>query len=269
VNTIPFVLSKVYSEDGFITVLIRPADTRRILTPRLRCRRTLTYTSPVTAATPASFDPTADLAPTTFVDFDHPAVAECASALVAGLGADTPLERARAVFYFVRDEIRYDPYAATFEPERYKASRVLEERKGYCVQKAVVLCALGRAVGLPTRMGFADVTNHMASPRLLALMRTDVFAFHGYDAFHLDGRWVKVTAAFDRWVCERFDVEPLEFDGRGDALLQPYNRAGHKVMEYVHDYGSYQDFPLEEMIAAFRRHYPHMFETKASGGGRG
>ena len=31
-------------------------------------------------------------------------------------------------------------------------------------------------------------------------------------------------------------------------------------MEYVRDRGVHADLPLEEMVAAWREHYPHLFE---------
>src|SRR5215470_17689442 len=52
---------------------------------------------------------------------------------------------------------------------------------------------------------------------------------------HLDGRWVKATPLFDRALCERFGVRPLEFDGRADSLFHAFDAAGRRHMEYVRD----------------------------------
>ncbi len=41
--------------------------------------------------------------------------------------------------------------------EDFKASRVLEWGKGYCVQKAVLLEALARAAGIPSRLAFEKI----------------------------------------------------------------------------------------------------------------
>jgi transglutaminase-like putative cysteine protease len=128
------------------------------------------------------------------------------------------------------------------------------------VQKAVLLAALARAAEIPAKVGFADVRNHLASPRLVETMKTDVFAFHGFVELHLDGRWVKATPAFDRRLCERHGVHPLEFDGRHDALFHPYDQAGQRHMEYIHQHGTFADLPLELMLETMRRHYPHFFE---------
>ncbi len=195
-------------------------------------------------------------APTPFLAAAHPDVQAYAAA-TAGAGDD----RARAVrlFYAVRDDIRYNPYVGSLDAEAYGASRVLAAREGFCVQKAIVLAACGRSLGIPTRLGFADVRNHLSSRRLRDIMRTDLFVFHGFTELWLGGRWVKATPTFNRSLCERFGVLPLEFDGVEDALLQPYDAAGKRHMEYVKARGSFADFPLADMVAAFREAYPHFF----------
>lgn len=77
--------------------------------------------------------------------------------------------------------------------------------------------ACGIAAGIPARLGFADVKNHLATPRLTDLNGGDVFHWHAYTDLHLEGRWVKATPAFDLALCERFGVLPLEFDASGSA----------------------------------------------------
>ena len=42
-------------------------------------------------------------------------------------------------------------------------SATLARGYGFCVNKAVLLAALARAVGIPARLGFADVRNHLSS----------------------------------------------------------------------------------------------------------
>ena len=108
-------------------------------------------------------------------------------------------------------------------------------------------------------MGFADVTNHLASKKLLERLRTNVFAFHGYVEVHLGGRALKATPAFNASLCEKFHVAPLEFDGQHDALLQAFDEAGHELMTYLRDRGTYDDFPFGEMLRVWREVYPHLF----------
>ena len=192
-----------------------------------------------------------------FIDSDHPDVVAFAKEATAG--ATTDREKAVALFYAVRDRIRYDPYVMCDDPETYKASSVVRSGVSYCIPKSVLLAAAARAVGIPARLGFADVKNHLGSDKLRERMGTDLFMWHGYTEFFLDGRWVKVTSAFNIELCERFGVLPQEFDGEQDALLHPFTADGREHMEYVRDRGSFDDVPFEEIIAEFRSAYPGMF----------
>ncbi|MCA9659252.1 MAG: transglutaminase domain-containing protein [Myxococcales bacterium] len=204
------------------------------------------------------------LAPGRFVDSDHPAVREHAAAVVAGASGDR--ERAARLFRDARELLRYDPYSITINPEDYRASALLTKERGFCVTKAVLLCALCRAAGVPARLGFADVRNHLASPRLRAMMGTDLFVFHGYVEIWIEGRPVKATPAFNASLCRRFGVPPLEFDGTHDALLQPFDGAGRRHMEYVRERGLYFDLPLEEILTTFATTYRQGGEAPAPGG---
>jgi transglutaminase-like putative cysteine protease len=187
-----------------------------------------------------------DLAPTRFID-SHSEVVRGFVDRVAGDARDDHEVVAR-LFAAVRDGIRYDPYNVSGDPEEYRASNVLQSERGYCVQKSVALTAAARAAGIPSRLGFADVRNHLQSERLRAAMGTDLFIWHGYSTFYVGERWTKASSAFNAELCARFGVEPLEFDGRNDALLHPFSGDGSKYMEYVHDRGTYADLPLEQML---------------------
>ena len=195
----------------------------------------------------------ASLQPTALIDSDHPAVAEFAARHGAG-GGDR--ERAVALYYAVRDGFRYDPYRIDLSPAGMKASAVLARGHGWCVPKATLLAAACRAIGIPARVGFADVRNHLSTERMRQVMQTDVFYWHGYTEIGIDGAWLKATPAFNLELCERFDLLPLEFDGRSDSLYHPFDRHGHRHMEYVAQRGSFDDVPLAEMVADFARLYP-------------
>ena len=168
-------------------------------------------------------------------------------ALAASLRRATPQETAVALFDWVRDEVRYDPWAAIDGREWYRATKVLERRSGYCVQKAVLLAALARAAGIPARLGFADVRNHQTPPKMRELMGTDVFVFHGYVEFRLGERWVKATPAFDEGASRKAGVLPVTLDGTNDAMLHPVDPRGHPYIEYLRDRGSFADLPFEEL----------------------
>ncbi|MGQ0697568.1 MAG: transglutaminase-like domain-containing protein [Panacagrimonas sp.] len=192
---------------------------------------------------------------TPFIDTDHPAVRAFAQR-VAGTGTD--VERAVRLYYAVRDEIRYDPYAFDLSVRGLSASSVLEQGRGFCINKAVLLAAVCRVAGIPARLGYADVRNHLSTERLRQTMQTDVFYYHGYTAIHLDGRWVKATPAFNRSLCEKFGLATLEFDGREDSIYHPFDLAGNRHMEYLNLRGEYDDVPLDDILSLFAVHYPYM-----------
>lgn len=171
----------------------------------------------------------------------------------------TDRENAVALYYWVRDEIRYNPYRVTDSIESLKASTTIETGEAWCVPKAVLLAALCRAAGIPARVGFADVCNHLSTRRLRESMGTDVFYFHGYSSIYLDGQWVKATPAFNLSLCEKFGLKPLEFDGLTDSLYHAFDNAGNRHMEYLRDRGEYLDVPFDELMAVFKEHYPQLF----------
>jgi len=193
------------------------------------------------------------LAPGRIVDSDHADVIAFARGVCEG--ASTERERAARLFAAVRERLRYDPYTVTVDPEEYRASTLLRRERAYCVPKAVLLCAAARAAGIPARLGFADVKNHLASEKLLRTLGTDLFAFHGYVELWIDGRPIKATPAFNAALCSRFGVPPLEFDGEHDAMLQAFDGQGRRCMEYLRDRGLYLDLPLDEILATFAELY--------------
>lgn len=153
--------------------------------------------------------------PTPIIDFDHPAVLEYAR---DNAGRGDPREQAIRLYYAVRDGIRYDPYSIDLSVEGLRASTTLRVGRGWCVAKAVLLAGCCRAMGIPARLGFADVRNHLSTERLRELMKTDVFFWHGYASLCINGAWVKATPAFNIELCEKFRLRPLEFDGENDSI---------------------------------------------------
>ncbi len=196
-----------------------------------------------------------------FVDSDHPDVVAFA-ARVAGHTHD-PVSAAVKLYYAVRDEIRYDPYMPYDDTDTYRAGAVLARGRGYCVGKAALLAAAARARGIPARLGFADVRNHLATPRLLQLIGGDVFIYHGITELWLDGGWVKATPTFNLSLCERFGLHALDFDGRADALLHPFDRSGRAHMEYLRQRGSYADVPVDMIMPAMLAAYPRLARLAA------
>jgi transglutaminase-like putative cysteine protease len=190
------------------------------------------------------------LAPAEYIDSHHPLVAAQASRLRSAAGTERDV--ARAIYYFVRD-LTYE--GGDFEDlEIFRASSVLAAGHGYCVGKASLCAALARAAGIPARISFADVRNHLASPRLLRAMGTDIFAWHGYTELLPDATWIKVSPTFDIGTCQRAGVAALEFDGEHDAMLQSFD--GASSMRYVREHGAFHDVPARFLAAEMQRLYP-------------
>ena len=199
------------------------------------------------------------LKPTYFIDSDHPEIKQFAEKTCRATNDDA-VERAVALFYAVRDGVRYDPYGISMDPASFKASATLKRKKGYCVVKAILLASLARVVDIPSRLCFADVRNHLTTERLKEEMQTDVFVFHGYTELFLEGKWVKATPTFNKDLCDKFGVSPLEFDGRTDCMLHEFDVRGQKHMEYLKDHGHFADLPVEKMLVAMKAAYPMFFQ---------
>ena len=196
------------------------------------------------------------LTPGRFVDSDHPAVIAFSREYSKGKGER---EKAVSLYYAVRDRIRYNPFQNFTLDNTYRASVCVEQGSGWCVPKAALLAACARAAGIPARVGYADVRNHITTPELTAKMGTDLFVFHGYTDLLLDGTWVKATPAFNLSLCTRFRVKPLEFDGISDSLFHPFDEDDRRHMEYLRERGSYADVPADEIRRVFSETYPKYF----------
>jgi transglutaminase-like putative cysteine protease len=190
---------------------------------------------------------------TQIIDSGHANIRKFAEETVGN--ARDAVEKAIRLYYAVRDGVRYDPYYPFFLPGYYRASQVLKNRRGFCIPKVSLLCAAGRACGIPCRPAFAHVRNHLATKQLLEFMGSDIFVFHAFTEFYLEGAWVKATPAFNRELCELHGVAPLDFNGREDSIFQPYNNEKRKFMEYIEFLGSYQDIPVDEIVASFKKTY--------------
>lgn len=198
-----------------------------------------------------------------FIDSGDADVQEFARKVTAG--ADDDVSRAVKLYYAVRDEILYDPYFGGEARRYYRASDCLRAKRGFCIPKAALLAAGARCLGVPARIAFADVRNHLSTKKLLELMGGDIFIWHSLTELHLEGRWVKATPAFNLSLCQRFGVHPLEFDGRHDSLFHEFDQAGRKHMEYVRDRGHYADVPYEAILADLRKTYPRWMALVSDG----
>jgi len=193
------------------------------------------------------------LQPTPIIDADHEAVQSFARRK-AGNSKD-PVAQAVHLYYAVRDGIRYNPYKFDVTVNGLKASTTLKVREAWCVPKAALLAACCRVLGIPARLGYADVRNHLSTKRMREAMQTDVFHWHGYTTIYLNGRWVKATPAFNVELCEKFRLRTLEFDGKEDSIYHPFDLDGNRHMDYILFRGEYDDVPLAEMQETFKEVY--------------
>ena len=174
---------------------------------------------------------------------------------------ETVKELAISIYYLVRDVIRYNPYIVRFGEESFKASHGLKMGESYCIPKAGLMVALCRKFGIPARLGLADVRNHLSSEKFIEMIGTDYFAMHGYAEVLLDDKWIKTTPVFNKELCEKFNVEPLEWDGESDAVFQEFTKDGKKHMEYLQEHGTFEDVPVEFIFESFKKHYPKLAAT--------
>ena len=198
------------------------------------------------------------LRPTEFLNFNDESVREFAERNSAG--AKSEREKAVKLYTAVRDGFQYNPNILDLNRKGLTASDLLTRNRGYCVEKAVLLAAVARAVEIPSRLSFYIVRNHIATDKLEKLLRKNYLVFHGAAELFLDGKWLKTTPAFNKKLCEFLKVEPLEFDGTADSIFQEFDKSGNVFMEYLHEYGAFDDLPYELYLSELKKHYPHIFE---------
>ncbi len=207
-------------------------------------------------------DPSACLRPSRFVDSAAPEVVAFARCAVGA--AESHVDKAQQLYVAVRDGLRYNPFIVEHDPQSFTASHTLKSGFGFCVTKAAVLAAVARAEGIPARLGFADVRNHLTTPKLQRLMGTDVFAYHGYAELWLGDRWVKATPAFNASLCVRARIRPLDFDGENDSIYHPFDLDGRRHMEYLRHRGVFLDIPFDAMMSCFAELYGEIGPTRTT-----
>lgn len=202
------------------------------------------------------------LAATPFLDYNAAAVQAFIAHIVPPHVRDKRAQ-AIALYYGVRDQIRYDVYDAAMDVTGLRASSVVNAASGMCIHKSLLYCATLRSIGVPARLWFADVSNHLSSPRLREYVGGDIFHFHCLVELCLDGEnWLKATPVFNGQLCRLYKMIPLEFDGYHNSMHHPFDELGNKYMEFVNQYGSFDDLPFEWLLAGLREHHPKMFNTE-------
>ncbi len=200
------------------------------------------------------------VAATASLDHEDPIVQQFVDRTLAGRRG-TPRENAVLLYYAVRDQLLYDVYDADLSRDGLRASAILSKGRGFCLHKSIVYAAACRAVGIPSRLVYADVRNHLASGKLRELVGGNMF-FHGLTSVWLDGRWMKATPVFNKMLCRLYSMAPLEFDGTADSLYQPYDAQNRQHMEFVTHYGEFDDFPYDLVIQRMHQSHPKLFVTE-------
>lgn len=206
--------------------------------------------------------------PTEFLDYRSPAVQAFVDKALTRAGvtgvAGSPegdIRKAVALYFAVRDGIPYEVYGADLTRRGLSASGVLDSGLGFCVHKSILYAAAVRAVGVPSRLYYGDVRNHLASSRLRELMGSDVFRFHSLTVLYLAGQWVKATPVFNKVLCKLYGIRPLDFDGRSDSLYHPFDEQGRRHMEFVHVHGEFDDVPYDMVVDGIKTAHPRLFAS--------
>ncbi len=196
------------------------------------------------------------LTATYFYDTEHREIQQFLDTLELKNGS--PTETAIQIFYAVRDGWLYNPYQLHFKKERWKASAIIQREFGHCLDKSIILITCLRARGIPARLHLAKVKNHIAVDRMVQRFGIHELTPHGYTEIYLNEKWVAATPAFNKSLCDKLNVTALEFDGEQDAVFQQFDRAGHQFMEYLEDYGTFEDFPIDFVRQNLMDHYAHL-----------
>lgn len=197
------------------------------------------------------------LASTYFLDYDHPLVQSIIQEFIT---INSVKEKAIGLYIKIRDGWRYNPYHFSFIKENYRASFIAAKTEGHCIDKTILLVACARGLGIPARIHLAKVKNHIGVERIIEKFGTDELTPHGMANLFIEGKWLKVSPAFNKELCNKCNVATLEFDGDNDSLFQEYDKEGNTFMEYLHDYGHFEDVPFDFIIRNFTESYPQIME---------
>lgn len=197
------------------------------------------------------------LMPTKLIESSHPAI--IAKARELSQGTSSAEEQARNIFYFVRDKIRYE-FKAKYLAEQYHASYILQNRKGFCTQKAILFCALARSCGIPAGLFFYDIVDYMLPKRMVMLMKTNRLYYHGIVTLQLNGAWQQLDATLHRELVQRNNLPLVEYVPNQDCLIPARTNSGEKYIEYVKNHGLFADISFEQIIQWFLASYPHLIK---------
>jgi len=197
------------------------------------------------------------LKPTQFINSNHPTIIEKVNELIRS--PDSPPYKARTIFYFIRDQIKYE-FKAKFVTEQYIASNILQNGKGFCIQKAILFCALARAAGIPAGIYFYDIVDHTLPRGFVRLMQTNILYHHGITALFLNGTWYRYDATLHLSLVQKNKFIPVEFSPHQDCLMHDHTLTAQKHIEYLEEYGLFADVSFNQIMGWFRKGYPQLFQ---------
>jgi len=200
---------------------------------------------------------------TYFINFSNSAIQEFVAKNVEE--SDTPMEKTTKLYYAVRDGFWYNPLRLSFTQENWQASEQISRNYGHCLDKSNIMIACLRSVDIPARIHLSKVKNHIGVEKIVEKLGTDELTPHGFVEAFLEEKWVKLTPVFNKELCEMLKVHPLEFDGKNDAIFQAFDKNGNQFMEYLEDYGTFADLPLDFIIQKMEEHYPAEILAKVKG----
>lgn len=195
-----------------------------------------------------------------YTNSDHPEVIEYVEKTIKGI--ENQKEKVIALYRAVRDDFKYYPYHLILKPQALRASVLVKKDYGYCVEKSNLFAACMRVIGVPSKLCFANVRNHLATERVETYLKTDLMVFHGFVEIFINDKWIKATPVFDAALCERLGVAVLDFDAENDSVFQESDKSGKPFMQYEYSYGCFRDVPFEMFLSELKKHYPHLFETR-------
>lgn len=197
-------------------------------------------------------DPRDCIAPGEFIDSEAHEIEAAVARL--NIAESSPSERAVAIFNHVRDTIEYE-FAIRNTPGEYKASFTIQDGRGFCVRKSILVAAMCRAAGIPAVVILSNMRDMSLSPRIVQMLGTDIMYNHGLAGVYLDGQWFKLDASLSPELVAKKQYRLVEFDGRSDALQSNTTLTGDPHMEYVAYHGAYTDLPYKQMMRGFDAGY--------------
>jgi len=198
------------------------------------------------------------LSPTYYFDFENDAVKELIREFQTNKLSSK--EKAIGIYIKIRDGWRYNPYHLSLTKAKYKASFIAVKPDGHCIEKSILLIACLRGLQIPARIHFAKVKNHIGVERFLEKFGTDEITPHGMVDVFIDGKWLKVSPAFNKELCVKCNVATLDFDGENDSIFHEFDISGNKFMEYLEDYGFFEDVPVDFILDNFKENYPEIMK---------